>query len=180
MTSPKLTGLALLLVLSTVLLWGCAAEPPKTAPAPAATPAAPTGALPAEKTVTPAQAVAKPADGGDYTHQSLATGSPGMNAYVDSQPGQSNKLERSFAGAPPRIPHTVGGLAIAKTSNPCLSCHSTGIEASPGHVATKIPESHYTDLQTGEKRAEILGSRYNCLSCHVTQSTAQPILQGGN
>ncbi len=71
-------------------------------------------------------------------------------------------------------------MRINQDSNSCMGCHSTGVEASPGHTATRIPESHYTDLQTGEKGAAVSGRRYDCLMCHVPQSPDQPILQRTN
>jgi nitrate reductase cytochrome c-type subunit len=183
----KPTYLVLLLALSGVLLWGCTREVPKPAPTPTppaaaeleqGAPATPQREqAPATVESQPATPEAKGPGEEVYTHQSLATGSPGMVQYNDAQPGQSSPLERAYPGAPPQIPHSITGLAITKDSNPCLGCHQSGMEVSPGHTATKIPDSHYLNPQTGEKGSTVSGRRYVCVSCHVPQSLDEPILQ---
>lgn len=105
----------------------------------------------------------------------VAIGQPGMNTYPTSAPGQTKKLERPYNGAPPLIPHSVEGLGITRSSNDCLSCHSEGIEVEKGHIATKVPPSHYVNEYTGEQTKEqVIGLRYNCIQCHVPQSQKDP------
>ncbi|MFQ6105144.1 MAG: nitrate reductase cytochrome c-type subunit [Candidatus Glassbacteria bacterium] len=101
----------------------------------------------------------------------LATGQPGMNIYPTDQPGETTLLERPYSIAPPMVPHDVTGLEISRFSNDCLGCHLEGVEVSEGHVATKVPTSHFSNEYTGEeKEGMIVGIRYNCLQCHVPQS----------
>jgi len=106
----------------------------------------------------------------------LATGQPGMNTYPRDNPGKTTKLERPYDGAPPLIPHNVVEFDITRSNNDCLYCHLTGLELGEGHVATKIPLSHYIDEFTGEQKDEIVGIRYNCLQCHVPQSEEEHAL----
>ena len=106
-----------------------------------------------------------------YNHSILATGEPGINQYPDRPPGQSTILPRAYVGAPPFIPHSLKGLVISQDNISCFMCHLTGMSLSVGHVATKIPESHYSDLSSGIKSTGIQGMRYNCFTCHISQSS---------
>jgi nitrate reductase cytochrome c-type subunit len=93
----------------------------------------------------------------------LATGSPGMNRWIEVEPGESSVLPRAYELAPPLVPHSVKDFTINIEQNDCLDCHAEGIEIDVGHIATKIPDTHYED-------GEISGMRYNCLQCHVPQA----------
>ncbi len=105
----------------------------------------------------------------------LATGQPGMNTYPTSPPGETIKLERPYNGAPPLVPHSVVEFNISRSANDCLDCHLEGSEVEKGHIATKVPPSHYIDEYSGEhKNEQVTGMRYNCLQCHVPQSTEEP------
>jgi nitrate reductase cytochrome c-type subunit len=105
----------------------------------------------------------------------VAIGQPGMNTYPNSPPGETKKLERPYKGAPPLIPHSLEGFQITRSSNDCLGCHSEGIEVEKGHIATKVPPSHYINEYTGEqKKEQVIGMRYNCIQCHVPQSQQEP------
>lgn len=106
-----------------------------------------------------------------YIHEILATGDVGMNEYSSIFPGESTVLPREYPGAPPFIPHDPSGLTITKDTHPCMVCHVPGISFGPDHTATKIPESHYTDIPTGIISENIQGLRYNCLLCHLPQSS---------
>lgn len=104
-----------------------------------------------------------------------AISQPGMNTYATSPPGQTEKLDRPYQGAPPLIPHSVEGLEITRSGNDCLACHSEGIEIEKGHIATKVPPSHYVNEYTGQQMKEqVIGMRYNCIQCHVPQSPEEP------
>ena len=77
-------------------------------------------------------------------------------------------LPRAYRGAPPVIPHSLDGLTVTREANDCLNCHLEGVEVGEGRRATKIPPSHFTNPHTGETRTDrIVGTRYNCLQCHV-------------
>ena len=108
-------------------------------------------------------------DAQEYTHNIL-TGELGINEYSTDPPGQSTVLPRAYPGAPPFVPHSLAGLVITKDQLPCLGCHLVGLSYGPDHAATRIPESHYTDLPTGTKSEDIQLIRFNCLLCHVPQS----------
>jgi nitrate reductase cytochrome c-type subunit len=52
-----------------------------------------------------------------------------------------------------------------------------GVELGEGHIATKVPLTHYVDEYSGEqKKNQVTGMRYNCLQCHVPQSIEEPFI----
>lgn len=137
------------------------AEPPSTAakvppPEPVRSPAT---------TPTPSQTI----EGNTYVHRPLGTGTPGMNQYSSSLPGQSEVLQREYESAPPLVPHDISGFVITKDFNTCLVCHTRGETIRAGHTATRIPDSHYLDLPTGTVSQSLQALRYDCLICHVPQ-----------
>jgi nitrate reductase cytochrome c-type subunit len=154
----SITALVLLLGLSSCTKSGL------TATQPAST-------IPVTPTSTTSAAVA-----GEYIHKILADGKLGLNDYSSLQPGQSTPLPREYPGAPPLVPHDISTLTITKDQNPCMMCHLTGVTLGPGHTATKIPESHYTDLRTGVKSDTVQPLRYDCKICHLPQSAETPPL----
>ena len=106
-----------------------------------------------------------------YEFTGLVTGEPGMNTYPASPPGETTKLERPYKGAPPQVPHDVTEFIIKRDENICLDCHLEGMEIEKGHIATKVPASHFVNEYKGKNEKEkITGIRYNCLLCHVRQS----------
>jgi len=155
-----------LLLVAAVLLAGCGSPAPAPEPPPAPAPA------PALKPAAPA-----PDPVETVPHVLLATGEPGVNAYPLDAPGTSELLPREYLDAPPLVPHDVTEFEITKEANACLSCHETGVSLSDGHVATKIPRSHYTDIPTGIVSDTLHNLRYNCRICHLPQSTEAPLRQ---
>lgn len=118
-----------------------------------------------------AAALAAAAAGKAFSQRGLQRGEPGMNRWTDKAPGQSVRLPRAYPGAPALIPHSIDGLAVKRDSNDCLACHLEGTEVEPGHIATKLPASHFVNPHTGEKRADRpVAMRNNCLQCHVPQA----------
>lgn len=110
-----------------------------------------------------------------------------MARYVDSKPGESEKIERSFENAPPLIPHTtIGFFPIKKDNNICLSCHLPEKAKETG--AVELPATHFTDLRPAmievdgvlefedesnihmQKLDEPNHAYYNCSQCHVPQT----------
>jgi len=105
--------------------------------------------------------------------------------YIESEPGESKLLERSFPGAPPQIPHSVVDLLpITASDNECIDCHHpdnvTGKEDAP------IPKSHFQRAVMAQGKKEdpmvwvvagfqqtedLAGTRYNCNMCHTPQAT---------
>ena len=110
----------------------------------------------------------------------LATGEPGMNIYPAGDPGETAVLDRPYETAPPLVPHTIEGLTINRAANDCLDCHLEGDELDEGHVATKVPPSHFVNKYTGaEAKNGVTGTRYLCLQCHVPQAEAEfPVNRG--
>lgn len=106
-----------------------------------------------------------------FQGQGLSTGEPGMNAFIESEPGETNKLERPYESAPPLVPHSVSGFEISRDTNDCLDCHMEGIELDVGHTATKIPKSHFKNEYTGRQMSDtVAANRYTCTQCHVPQN----------
>lgn len=114
--------------------------------------------------------------GGNVNQQAgLIEGAPGRNVYPSDQPGETKPLPRGYAIAPPVIPHSVAGMEVSRDSNDCLGCHLEGVPLGEGHVATRIPSSHFVNEHTGEKKKkEPVGIRHNCLQCHVPQAEGEP------
>ena len=96
--------------------------------------------------------------------------------FIDSQPGESNLLDRSYENAPPLISHTVEDmLPITKDNNTCLSCHDKAIATDVG--AIPLPPSHYYDFRHNKTTGDVISdSRFNCTQCHVPQSNAKPLI----
>ena len=95
-----------------------------------------------------------------------------------SDPGEQPPVPAAFHGAPPVIPHTVVDLVpTTADDNMCIECHALE-EAGEGDP-TPIPESHYTDLRNdpGTVTDEVVGARYRCVACHVSQTTAAPLVE---
>jgi cytochrome c-type protein NapB len=118
------------------------------------------------------------ADLGALSDQALAK-------YIDTEAGESERIERSFPDAPPQIPHSVEDmLPITGDDNECIECHH------PDNVASKedlpSPKSHFQRVvmakgkrdqgmvwvvQGYEKAEDVVGVRYNCVMCHTPQAT---------
>ncbi len=95
-----------------------------------------------------------------------------------SSPGERPALPRAYPGAPPRIPHGIRDLLpITRDGNACVDCHAVK-EKKPGEP-TPIPASHYTDLrrEPGKPGDHVLGARWVCISCHVPQTGAAPLVK---
>lgn len=106
-----------------------------------------------------------------FVHRSLSAVQPGTNQFIEQMPGESVLLDRPYEGFPPLVPHSVEDLTPVKSDNQCFECHFEEIELDEGHIATKIPASHFLNEYTGEiKDNQVLGIRYNCLQCHVPQT----------
>lgn len=93
-----------------------------------------------------------------------------------SAPGELPVLPRSYALAPPGIPHAVDDfLPITQKQSACLDCHSVK-DKKPGEP-TPIPASHYVDLRRvpGKPGQQISGARWVCTACHVSRTEAQPL-----
>jgi cytochrome c-type protein NapB len=94
-----------------------------------------------------------------------------------SEPGDRPTVPAGFPQQPVLIPHGVGEfLPITMTENQCLECHA--VEEKEEGEPTPVPQSHYVDLRNapGVVRDEVAGSRYICVSCHVSPGENAPLV----
>lgn len=94
-----------------------------------------------------------------------------------SAPGEAALLPRAFNGAPPLVPHGIEDFpAITRANNLCVDCHA--VKEKVTGQATPIPASHYTDLRNapGQVGEKVVGARWVCTACHVTQTDARPLV----
>lgn len=96
-------------------------------------------------------------------------------SYEQKAAGESTKIERSYENAPPMISHSVADMEITKEANACLDCHAPDVAEAVGAVS--VPTSHQFHLRNNKKLAKVDDTRWNCVSCHVTQVNAQPLVQ---
>ena len=105
------------------------------------------------------------------------------------EPGESEKIDRSFENAPPMIPHkTDGFFPITFENNICVTCHLPDLAVLKG--AVPLPETHFTSLRpqlfweegvyqpedvTGKviqmkTPGNLSNSYFSCNQCHVPQA----------
>ncbi len=109
-----------------------------------------------------------------YPGSLFAVPDPRLFTWNASAPGDNELLPRAFASAPPRVPHVVADFEpITLRANPCLDCHALEPEVDP----PALPASHRTDFRRAPDRLEerVVGTRWQCLACHVSTSDAQPL-----
>jgi nitrate reductase cytochrome c-type subunit len=102
---------------------------------------------------------------------------PDKTRANQSDPGDRPLFPRGFSDQPPVIPHgVVEFLPITLADNLCIECHNTE-EKLPGEP-TPIPPSHYVDLRIALRVSgdEIVGARYNCVSCHISPCDNEPLV----
>lgn len=99
---------------------------------------------------------------------------PAEKSYAGKAPGSQQRIERTFTGQPPLIPHSVEGFpAITLERNACLFCH--GPQSYKTAKAPKAADSHFKDRE-GNLLTEVVPARNNCTSCHVPQADATPLV----
>ena len=84
-------------------------------------------------------------------------------------PGENELLPRAWEGAPPQISHLVEDMEVNLQNNGCTDCHTaekTDDDEPPMSIA------HFTD----DSGKQLSGARYMCLTCHVTQADAKPLV----
>jgi cytochrome c-type protein NapB len=82
-------------------------------------------------------------------------------------------IARDFVQQPPLIPHTIRGYNITQNFNKCMDCHSWSRYQETG--ATKISITHFKD-RDGRELSNVSPRRYFCVSCHVPQTDAKPLV----
>jgi cytochrome c-type protein NapB len=99
-------------------------------------------------------------------------------AFNTVDPGESELRPRPNPEFPPVIPHSTEWFsAITRSENPCLDCHEP--EAARYAAATALPPSHQVDLRRtpSDQGDEVVGARWVCTSCHVTQTDTVPLVE---
>lgn len=105
--------------------------------------------------------------------------SPPAPVRNGAAPGDLAPVGRAFAGAPPRVPHTVADfLPITREENWCVDCHALDWTAPGAGDPTAIPVSHFVNLRgdTDEIGGRIRGARWVCVTCHVADTEAAPLV----
>ena len=100
---------------------------------------------------------------------------PPLHQDEGSAPGEKPLPKRINRETPPIIPHGLSDcLPITRSSNLCMDCHAVPGPKRKGE-ATPIPGSHFVDLRRAPhaKGKQLAGSRYVCISCHVSRTDAR-------
>lgn len=84
------------------------------------------------------------------------------------------RKRRNYPDQPPLIPHSIQGYQIDLNANKCLTCHSR--KFTEQSQAPMISVTHYQD-RDGNFLAGVAPRRYACLSCHVPQTMAAPLIE---
>jgi len=96
----------------------------------------------------------------------------------EATPGETPPPNPSFAGVAPVISHGIDGMVpITQKENACLACHAVAAKEKGG--PTPVPRSHYVDMRNapGQAGAEVSGTRYVCVSCHVEYTGVKPLVR---
>ncbi len=84
------------------------------------------------------------------------------------------RVRRNYPDQPPVIPHAIEGYALDLNANRCMSCHARRFTEQS--QAPMISVTHYQD-RDGNTLGGLAPRRYPCLSCHVPQTTARPLVE---
>ncbi|CAK7016038.1 Periplasmic nitrate reductase, electron transfer subunit [Saezia sanguinis] len=102
--------------------------------------------------------------------------SPEYSRTIDpfkDPPRQQDRFPLNYVNQPPLIPHSVDGYQVTANTNRCLTCH--GLKGYRAAGATRLSATHFV-TSGGMTTDQIAPNRYFCLSCHVPQTTAVPIV----
>ena len=116
------------------------------------------------------------------SHSSVFTApAPDATIYPGKPPGGNQTIPKSYATAPPMIPHSVAGLVpVTIQNNACLGCHNNqamiGKPKMQG-MPTPMPQTHYIDPRDGKvSKNKPTGARYVCTQCHAPQANAKSLV----
>ena len=84
------------------------------------------------------------------------------------------RVMRNYPDQPPVIPHSIEGYAVDLNANKCMSCHAR--KFTEQSQAPMISVTHYQD-RAGNTLGGLAPRRYVCVSCHVSQTTATPLVE---
>lgn len=82
-------------------------------------------------------------------------------------------IPREYVQQPPLVPHSVQGYNITKNFNKCMDCHAWNRYKETG--ATKVSPTHFKTRE-GQELSNISPRRYFCMTCHVPQTDAKPLV----
>ncbi|MDR0806504.1 MAG: nitrate reductase cytochrome c-type subunit [Enterobacteriaceae bacterium] len=88
-------------------------------------------------------------------------------------PKEQPRMALDYVNQPPMIPHNVDGYQVTSKVNTCLKCH--GVQSYRTTGAPRISPTHFVDSD-GHVSSSVAPRRYFCLSCHVPQADAAPII----
>ncbi|MEE1609825.1 nitrate reductase cytochrome c-type subunit [Microvirga sp. CF3016] len=83
------------------------------------------------------------------------------------------RVRRNYPDQPPVIPHSIEGYAMDLNANKCMSCHAR--KFTDQSQAPMISVTHYQDRE-GNTLGGLAPRRYVCVSCHVPQTNAKPLV----
>ena len=84
------------------------------------------------------------------------------------------RVRRNYPDQPPVIPHAIEGYALDLNANKCMSCHARRFTEQS--QAPMISVTHYQDRE-GNTLGGLAPRRYACLTCHVPQTEARPLVE---
>ena len=84
------------------------------------------------------------------------------------------RVRRNYPDQPPVIPHSIEGYAMDLNANKCMSCHAR--KFTEQSQAPTISVTHYQD-RAGNTLGGLAPRRYVCVSCHVPQTNAKPLIE---
>ncbi|QRM30342.1 nitrate reductase cytochrome c-type subunit [Microvirga sp. VF16] len=84
------------------------------------------------------------------------------------------RVGRNYPDQPPVIPHSIDGYAMDLNANKCMSCHAR--KFTEQSQAPMISVTHYQD-RAGNTLGGLAPRRYVCVSCHVSQTNAKPLVE---
>ena len=94
-----------------------------------------------------------------------------------SDPGDRQIILRQFFDQPPLIPHgVIEFLPVTARDNQCIACHD--VDEKERGEPTPVPSSHHVDFRNSPEVVgdDIVGARYNCVSCHVSPGDNEPLV----
>ena len=94
-------------------------------------------------------------------------------AKMVAEDNRDIRQQRDYPMQPPLIPHRTDGYQVDQFGNKCLSCHSR--KRTEDSQAPMISVTHYMD-RDGNFLADVSPRRYFCSQCHVSQTTAEPLV----
>lgn len=106
---------------------------------------------------------------------SSADAAPDVKTYLGKRPGQLALIDRTFAGQPPLVPHSLEGYDISSTENACWECHNSN--DFKGKKMPMVSKSHLVPTAVKDAEPQLNMQRWQCNNCHVAQVDAKPLVE---